>query len=82
MDSFSEYCHIVPIERKLASQWIQAFKQIFEVMGKPKVIFSDPDSAMMATSVDKFFKEEGIVWVRTTEHAAITERAIRTIKSE
>ena len=82
VDSFSEYCHIVPIDRKLASHWIKAFKQIFEVMGKPKVIYSDPDSAMMATSVEKFFKSEGIDWIRTREHAAIAGRTIRTIKSE
>jgi hypothetical protein len=51
-------------------------------MGRPTVIYSDPESAMMATSVEKFFKEEGIGWIRTSEHAAIAERAIRTIKSD
>jgi hypothetical protein len=82
VDSFSKYCYVLPIGRKLATRWAKAFHKIFEVMGKPKVIYTDPDSPVMATSVEKFFKTEGVDWIRTREHAAIAERTIRTIKSE
>jgi len=82
IDSFSKYVHIVPIDRKLVSHWKRALNEVFEVMGKPKVIYSDPDASILSTDMVKFLKDKNIDLITTLEHAPIAERAIRTIKSE
>ena len=51
-------------------------------MGKPKVIYSDPDASLLGTDMKKFLKDENIDHITTLEHAPIAERAIRTIKAE
>lgn len=82
IDSFSKFVHVVPIDRKLASQWKKALNEVFEVMGKPKVIYSDPDSSLLGTDMKKFLKDQNVDHITTLEHAPIAERAIRTIKAE
>ena len=82
IDSFSKYVHVVPIDRKLVSHWKCALNEVFEVMGKPKVIYSDPDASILSTEMQKFLKDKGIDIITTLEHAPIAERAIRTIKAE
>ena len=81
-NSFSKYAHVVPIDRKLVSHWKRALNEVFEVMGKPKVIYSEPDSSILATEMQKFIKDKGIDLITTLEHAPIAERAIRTIEAE
>ena len=82
IDSFSKYVHVAPIDRKLASNWKRALNEVFEVMGKPKVIYSDPDASILSTDMKKFLKDNGFDSITTLEHAPIAERAIRTIKAE
>ncbi len=82
IDSFSKYVHVVPIDRKLVSHWKRALNEVFEVMGKPKVIYSDPDASILGTEMKKFLNDKGIDLITTLEHAPIAERAIRTIKAE
>lgn len=82
IDSFSKYVHVVPIDRKLASQWRKALNEIFEKMGTPKVIYSDPDASILGTEMKKLLNDKGIDLITTLEHAPIAERAIRTIKAE
>ena len=82
IDSFSKYVHVVPIDRKLVSHWKRALNAVFEVMGNPKVIYSDPDASILSTELQKFLKDKGIDLITTLEHAPIAERAIRTIKAE
>lgn len=82
IDSFSKYVHVVPIDRKLVSHWKKALNEVFEVMGKPQVIYSDPDASILSTEMQKFLKDKGIDLITTLEHAPIAERAIRTIKAE
>jgi hypothetical protein len=69
VDSFCKYYYVVPVDRKPSSHWVKAFKRIFEAMGNPKVIYTDPDSSMMATNVERFLKTEGIEWIRALEHS-------------
>jgi hypothetical protein len=54
---------------------------MFEKMGKPTDIDSDPDSSILGTQLGGFLKREGIELVTTREHTSIAERTIRTIKS-
>ena len=51
-------------------------------MGKPKALYSDPDSSLLANSMKTYLKEKGIELITTRQHASMAERAIRTIKAE
>ena len=81
VDSFTKYTHVVPIDRKKQKSWREALEQIFAKMGKPKQIYSDPDSSLLGNQLKGFLDREGIELVTTYEHANIAERTIRTIKS-
>ena len=81
VDSFTKYTHVVPVDRKLQSSWRKALEDIFAKMGKPKQIYSDPDSSLLGNQLKGFLDREGIELVTTYEHANIAERTIRTIKS-
>ena len=81
VDSFTKYAHVVPLDRKLQSSWKTALQQIFEKMGKPKQIYSDPDSSILGNELQGFLRREGVELVTTLQHAPIAERTIRTIKS-
>ena len=80
VDSFTKYAHIESLERKKGNQWVEALKAIFQKMGYPKQIFSDPDSSLNSNGIQSFFKDYGIEHIQTKEHAPIAERTIRTIK--
>jgi hypothetical protein len=82
IDSFSKYVHVVPIESKLVGNWKKALNEVFDLMGTPKVIYSDPDASILSNDMMKFLKDKNIDLITTLEHAAIAERAIRTIKAE
>ena len=80
VDPFTKYIHVVPLNRKLATGWVKALQAIFEKMGKPKVVYTDPDASMDSKVMRTFLAKEEVDWIRTTEHANNAERAIRTIK--
>ena len=81
VDSFTKYTHVVPIVRKLQSSWKKALEEIFEKMGTPKQIYSDPDSSLLGNQLLGFLQRQDIQLVTTYEHANIAERTNRTIKS-
>lgn len=82
IDSFTKVVHVVPVDRKLVSSWKSALDQIFEKMGKPKALYSDPDSTLLATNMKTYLKDKGVELITTRQHASMAERAIRTIKAE
>jgi len=81
IDSFTKYVWVVPLDRKLQSSWTSALEQIFDKMGKPKTIYADPDSTLLATNMSRWLKNRDVELITTKNHANIAERAIRTIKS-
>ena len=80
VDSFTKYAHIESLDRKGGNKWVLALKAIFNKIGYPKQIFSDPDSSLNSNAVQTFFKNYGIEHIQTKEHAPIAERTIKTIK--
>ena len=82
IDSFTKYCWIYPLEKKDVIHWVMGLGFIFEKMGKPQVIYTDPDASMQGNLMTAFLKKENVQWIQTREHANIAERAIRTIKYE
>ena len=51
VNSFTKYTHVVPIDRKLQSSWKAALEEIFEKMGIPNQIYSDPDSSLLGNKL-------------------------------
>ena len=82
MDSFTKFAHVEPVDRKNTTSWKAALDKIFKKMGTPKVLYSDPDSTLLATNMKTYLKEKGIELITTRQHASIAERTIRTIKAE
>ena len=58
VDSFTKYTHVVPIDRKLQSSWKAALEEIFEKMGTPKQIYSDPDSSLLGNKLKGFLESK------------------------
>ena len=55
-------------------------KEIFEKMGKPKIVFSDPDSGFLSQPLRNYFKDSDVDHIICRLHARDAERTIRTIK--
>ena len=82
IDSFTKFVHVVPVDRKNVTSWKNALDEIFKNMGKPKSLYSDPDSSILATNMKTYLNEKGIELITTRQHASMAERAIRTVKAE
>ena len=78
--AFSRYAYIHPMENKNSEDVLKALKEAFKVMGEPKEIFSDEDTAFLSV-VKKYLDGLGIVQKTTRTRANIVERLIRTIKN-
>jgi len=80
VDTWSKYCHVVPTHFK--DKWAikPAMEEIFKKMGKPKIIYSDPDSGFLSQPLRNYFKKENIEHIISRLHARVAERTIRTIK--
>jgi len=80
VDTWSKYCHVVPTHFK--DKWAikPALEEIFKKMGKPKIIYSDPDSGFLSQPLRNYFAKEGIEHIISRLHARVAERTIRTIK--
>jgi len=80
VDSFTKFCHVVPTDFKDKSDIMTAMNQIFDKMGKPKAIYSDPDSTFLSDPLQELFKDSPIEHIISRLHARVAERTIRTIK--
>ena len=58
-----------------------ALKQIFRIMGKPKIIMSDEEGSLSSKLLDKFFKDEKVLYIINRHHAPVIERFIRTFRN-
>ena len=83
IDIFTKFINIIPIKTKTIPEVLEGIKTIISKMGKPESIYSDNEGSWsLGTVIDKNFKDEGIKHIITLSHAALAERAIRTIKGE
>jgi hypothetical protein len=83
VDPFTKKIAVEPMKLKTAGKdWIPAVNAIIEKLGKPKVIFTDPDASVLSGSMKKWFEDHNVKSVITRQHAHMAERAIRTIKKQ
>ena len=57
---------------------IIGLRKIFESMGKPKQLYSDEESSMRSSKMNRFLNDNDVKSIQTTTHAHTVERAIRT----
>ena len=72
VDSFSKKAAIVPMVSKSAEDIIAAFNKGFaEMGGKPRMIYCDADSGIMAAETRKFLMDEKAAVSVTSTHAPL-----------
>ena len=81
IDIFTKVATVIAVPDKKPETFLMALKQIFQIMGKPKVIMSDEEGALSSKLLDKFFKEEKVLYIINRHHAPFIERFIRTFRN-
>ena len=83
IDAFTKQVHVVPMENKTAVDWKRGVNDIVSVLGKPKIIMTDPDSSITSNEMDVWFRDnKDIQHVMTRRHAVFAEKAIRFFKKK
>ena len=80
IDSFTKKMHIEPMTLNEGKDWREALDKIVAAIGKPKVMYSDPDSALGGDEMRGWFIRKNIRNVISKQHASIAERGIRYLK--
>ena len=81
IDVFSKFMVIVPIKSKNEGDVASALIEGFNKMGgKPKLLYTDDETALSTKSIQDYLKEHNIEHHRTRGHAQFSERGIRTFK--
>ena len=81
IDSFTRFLTIVPLKSKNEANFLAGLMECFKDLGgKPKVIYADGEGSFNGKYVQQYLKENDIQLIMTLTHAAIVERAIRTVK--
>ena len=71
---------VIPIKHRTPEAMIIGLKKVFESMGKPKQLYSDEESSMRSSKMNRFLNGNDVKSIQTTTHAHTVERAIRTFK--
>ena len=82
IDGFSKIAEVVPIKNRTPEETIAGLKKIFESMGKPKQLYSDEESSMRSSQMNKFIHDSETKSIQTTAHAHTIERFARTFKDD
>ena len=81
IDSFTKKMHVEPMTLNGGKDWREALDKIVAVIGKPKVMYSDPDSALGGKEMKGWFTRNNVRNVISKQHASIAERGIRYLKN-
>jgi hypothetical protein len=81
VDIFTKYCAAALFKHKTYAGLIGPFKKcISDMKGKPEVIYSDNEGALLSKQFKDYFASENITHLTTNTHAGVVERLIRTLK--
>ena len=81
IDIFTKVTTVIAVPNKQPETFLKALKQIFQIMGKPKIIMADEEGALSSKLVDKFLKDENVLYIINRHHAPVIERFIRTFRN-
>ena len=79
-DPFTKKMAVEPMTLNQGKDWREAVEKIVAKLGKPKVIYSDHDSAMMSNELKGYFARSGIKNIITKQHAKLQKEALCTLK--
>lgn len=83
VDIFTKQVHVAPMEEKTAVDWKSGVNDIVKVLGKPKIIMTDPDSSITSNEMEEWFRNnKDVQHVMTRRHAVFAEKAIRFFKKK
>ena len=80
IDSFTKKMHIEPMTLNEGKDWREALDNVVAAIGKPKVMYSDPDSALGGDEMKAWFRTHNIKNIISKQHASIAERGIIYLK--
>ena len=60
IDSFTKKMHVEPMTLNQGKDWREALDKIVAKLGKPKVMYSDPDSSLGGNEIKGWFTTRGI----------------------
>ena len=81
IDIFTKYCAAALFKDKTYAGLIGPFKKcINDMKGKPEVLYSDNEGALLSKQFKDYFASENITHLTTNTHAGVVERLIRTLK--
>jgi hypothetical protein len=81
IDIFTKVATVVAVPNKQPETFLKALKQIFKIMGKPKILMADEEGSLNSKLIDKFFKDEKVLYIINRHHAPFIERFIRTFRN-
>ena len=83
VDIFTKEIQIIKLYRKSADHYLESLEKLVEKLGgPPEYIYSDMDPALLNIHVQTWLESKHIQLITTRTHAAVVERAIRTIKQQ
>ena len=80
IDSFTKKMDVQPMTLNEGKDWREALNKIVAKIGKPKVMYSDPDSSLGGNEMKGWFTTHNIKNIISKQHASIAERGIRYLK--
>ena len=81
IDIFSKYMTVVPLKTKQPKDVLEGLEEGFKnIGGLPETANTDDEGALNSTIIQGYFKNHNIKHITTRTHAAVAERAVRTIK--
>lgn len=81
IDIFSKYMTVSPLKTKQPKDVLEGLEDGFKnIGGLPETAYTDDEGALNSTLIQEYFKNNNIKHITTRTHAAVAERAVRTIK--
>ena len=81
IDIFTKVASVIAAPNKQPETFLMALKQIFKIMGKPRIVIADQEGSLSSNLVAKYFKDEQVLYIINRNHAPFIERFIRTFRN-
>ena len=83
VDTFSKKLSVIPMENKEIATLRDGLSKAFaELGGKPKMLYTDAEAALVSNELQEWLRREDIVHNITLRHAPLAERMIGHIKNQ
>ena len=77
---FAKIAEVAPIKNRTPEAMIDGSKKMFTSMGKPKQLYSDEESCVRSSKMNRFLNGNEVKSVQTTSHGHTVGTFIKTFK--